>query len=135
MAADSADAWAIRNFFQLDDDSADPVKVAGCPPDYFAKTGQLWGNPLYDWEYHKRTGYAWWIKRMKHCYRLYDVVRIDHFRGFESYYTIPYGNETAEIGEWVKGPGVELFRAIEDAIGEQPVIAEDLGFLTDSVRK
>ena len=134
VAADSADAWANPELFELDDDRI-PIKVAGCPPDYFAKTGQLWGNPLYDWEYHKKTGYAWWIKRMKHCYRLYDVVRIDHFRGFESYYTIPYGNETAEIGEWVKGPGVELFRAIEDAIGEQPVIAEDLGFLTDSVRR
>ncbi len=128
------DAWANPELFQLDDEYL-PTRVAGCPPDYFAKTGQLWGNPLYDWEYHKKTGYAWWIKRMKHCYRLYDMVRIDHFRGFDSYYSIPYGNATAEIGDWVKGPGIELFRAIDKALGKQPVIAEDLGFLTDSVRK
>lgn len=134
VAADSADAWANPELFQLDDNYL-PTRVAGCPPDYFAKTGQLWGNPLYDWEYHKKTGYAWWIKRMKHCYRLYDMVRIDHFRGFDSYYSIPFGNETAEIGDWVKGPGIELFKAIDKALGKQPVIAEDLGFLTDSVRK
>lgn len=134
VAADSADAWANPELFQLDDEYL-PVRVAGCPPDYFAKTGQLWGNPLYDWEYHKKTGYEWWINRMKHCFRLYDVVRIDHFRGFDSYYSIPYGNETAEIGDWVKGPGIELFKAIDKALGKQAVIAEDLGFLTDSVRK
>ncbi len=134
VAADSADAWANPELFQLDDDLV-PLRVAGCPPDYFAKTGQLWGNPLYNWEYHKKTGYAWWIERMKHCYRLYDVVRIDHFRGFDSYYSIPYGNKTAEIGDWVKGPGIDLFKAIDKALGKQPVIAEDLGFLTDSVRR
>ena len=134
VALDSADTWANPRLFMLDKD-LNPTRVAGCPPDYFAKTGQLWGNPLYDWEYHKKTGYAWWISRMKQCYRLYDVVRIDHFRGFDSFYSIPYGNLTAEIGDWVKGPGIDLFKAVENALGKQPVIAEDLGFLTDSVRR
>ena len=98
-------------------------------------TGQLWGNPLYKWDYHKKTGYEWWISRMKHCFELYDVVRIDHFRGFDEYYSIPYGNETAIGGHWEKGPGIELFRAIEKALGKKDVIAEDLGFMTNSVRQ
>ena len=88
------------------------LAVAGCPPDDFSATGQLWGNPLYNWDYHKKTGYDWWIKRIRHCFKLYDVVRIDHFRGFDEYYSIPYGNKTAVDGTWMPGPGMELFRTI-----------------------
>lgn len=132
VAFDSADTWANPELFQLDENNM-PVGVAGCPPDSFSITGQLWGNPLYRWEYHKETGYAWWISRIAYCYRLYDVVRIDHFRGFESYWFVPYGDETAENGHWVKGPGYDLFRALKEALGDMDVIAEDLGFLTKEV--
>lgn len=132
VAADSADTWANPELFQLDEDAV-PTRVAGCPPDYFCKTGQLWGNPLYDWDYHKKTGYAWWIKRIAYCFTLYDVVRIDHFRGFDEYYAIPYGDPTAEFGRWEKGPGIDLFDALKDKLGKMDVIAEDLGFLTSSV--
>ena len=110
------------------------MKVAGCPPDPFAITGQLWGNPLYEWEYHKNTGYDWWVKRIGYCFDLYDVVRIDHFRGFDEYYAIPYGDPTAENGEWKKGPGYDFFATINERLGAKKIIAEDLGFLTDSVR-
>ncbi len=134
VAYDSSDVWANPALFDLDEENV-PNAVAGCPPDPFAATGQLWGNPLYRWDYHKETGYAWWISRLRHCFELYDVVRIDHFRGFDEYYTIPFGNETAEIGEWKKGPGIELFDVIKRELGDVPVIAEDLGFLTDSVRQ
>lgn len=134
VAFDSADTWANPQMFQLDDAGL-PIAVAGCPPDCFALTGQLWGNPLYDWNYHKQTGYAWWMKRIAHCYELYDVVRIDHFRGFESYYAIPYGDPTAEFGHWEKGPGYALFEKMKETLGECKVIAEDLGFLTDEVRE
>lgn len=133
VAFDSADTWADPQLFQLDDAGL-PIAVAGCPPDCFALTGQLWGNPLYDWNYHKQTEYAWWMKRIAHCYELYDVVRIDHFRGFESYYAIPYGDPTAEFGHWEKGPGYALFEKMKETLGECKVIAEDLGFLTDEVR-
>lgn len=133
VAFDSADTWAHPELFQFDEENI-PCAVAGCPPDGFSATGQLWGNPLYKWDYHKKTGYKWWISRMKHCFELYDVVRIDHFRGFDEYYSIPYGNETAIDGHWEKGPGIELFKAIENALGKKEVIAEDLGFMTDSVR-
>lgn len=133
-AFDSADVWASPELFQLDKDNL-PLAVAGCPPDGFAADGQLWGNPLYDWEYHKKTGYDWWIKRLEHCFKLYDVVRIDHFRGFDEYYSIPYGDETAAGGHWEKGPGIELFNAVEKALGRKDVIAEDLGFMTDTVRE
>lgn len=133
VAFDSSDAWANPELFDLDKDNV-PNAVAGCPPDPFAKTGQLWGNPLYKWDYHKKTGYEWWIKRISFCFDLYDVVRIDHFRGFDEYYAIPYGDPTAEFGKWKKGPGYGLFKAINDALGERKIIAEDLGFLTDSVR-
>ncbi|MBR4965964.1 MAG: 4-alpha-glucanotransferase, partial [Lachnospiraceae bacterium] len=112
-----------------------PIGVAGCPPDYFSKTGQLWGNPLYDWTYHKETSYSWWMQRLGHCYKLYDVVRIDHFRGFDEYYFIPYGDPTAEFGHWEKGPGYALFETFRKTYGKKPVIAEDLGFLTKSVRR
>ncbi len=132
VAFDSADTWANPELFQFDEEGL-PIGVAGCPPDGFCATGQLWGNPLYNWGYHKETGYAWWIKRIAHCYRLYDVVRVDHFRGFDEYYAIPYGNETAEIGEWEPGPGIDIFNALKEALGDKPVIAEDLGFLTQSV--
>ncbi|MBQ3795643.1 MAG: 4-alpha-glucanotransferase [Butyrivibrio sp.] len=134
VAFDSADTWANPELFQLDKDNV-PIDVAGCPPDAFSATGQLWGNPLYRWDYHKKTGYKWWMKRIAHCYKLYDVVRIDHFRGFDEYYAIPYGNSTAEIGEWRKGPGIELFNIMKKELGEKRVIAEDLGFLTPSVIK
>ncbi|MDY3121065.1 4-alpha-glucanotransferase [Suipraeoptans intestinalis] len=134
VALDSADTWANPKLFQLDEKNI-PVKVAGCPPDGFSATGQLWGNPLYTWEYHKKTGYAWWLQRVRHCFQLYDIMRIDHFRGFDEYYAIPYGEKTAENGAWEAGPGMELFAAIRERLGELPIIAEDLGFLTDSVRK
>ena len=131
---DSADVWAHPSLFQLDEQNI-PIAVAGCPPDAFSPTGQLWGNPLYNWENHKQCGYDWWIKRIKHCFNLYDIVRIDHFRGFDEYYSVPFGNKDATIGEWKKGPGIELFRAIENSLGKKEIIAEDLGFITDSVKQ
>ena len=134
VAFDSADTWANPELFQLDD-LCTPIAVAGCPPDFFSATGQLWGNPLYRWDYHKKTGYDWWMRRMAHCFGLYDVVRIDHFRGFDEYYSIPYGDPTAEFGHWEKGPGYELFDVMKKKLGKKEVIAEDLGFLTPSVLK
>lgn len=134
VAFDSSDAWAHPEMFQFDGEYC-PTAVAGCPPDAFAETGQLWGNPLYRWEYHRQTGYHWWCRRMEHCFSLYDVVRIDHFRGFDEYYSIPWGDETAEYGHWEKGPGMELFWALRARLGEQEIIAEDLGFLTESVMR
>ena len=134
VAFDSADTWANPKLFQLDD-TLTPIAVAGCPPDAFSATGQLWGNPLYRWEYHKETEYAWWMKRIAYCYKLYDVVRIDHFRGFDEYYSIPYGDETAEFGHWEKGPGYDIFKTMKAKLGNKAVIAEDLGFLTDTVIK
>lgn len=132
VAFDSADAWANPLLFQFNEHK-DPVAVAGCPPDGFSPSGQLWGNPLYSWEYHRETEYAWWVQRMQHSFRLYDVVRIDHFRGFDEYYSIPYGDKTAEFGHWEKGPGMELFHALRERLGTMDVIAEDLGFLTENV--
>ena len=134
VAFDSADAWANPQLFQLDEKNV-PKAVAGCPPDGFSADGQLWGNPLYDWTKHQETGYAWWIARLAHCFELYDVVRIDHFRGFDEYYSIPYGDTTAVNGHWEKGPGIELFQAVEKALGKKEIIAEDLGFVTDAVRE
>ncbi len=134
VAFDSADAWANPELFQFDENS-EPTAVAGCPPDAFSATGQLWGNPLYNWEYHASTGFAWWIQRLKYCFKLYDVVRVDHFRGFDEYYAIPYGDETAENGEWMPGPGMDLFLKMKETLGDLPIIAEDLGFLTDTVRQ
>lgn len=134
VAFDSADTWANPRLFQMDEKGY-PTAVAGCPPDYFSETGQLWGNPLYDWDYHKKTGYAWWMRRFAYCYKLYDVVRIDHFRGFDEYWAVPYGDPTAEGGRWVKGPGYDLFAVLKKTLGRKRVIAEDLGFMTDSVRK
>lgn len=134
VAFDSADTWAHPELFQLDEKN-EPYAVAGCPPDGFSATGQLWGNPLYKWDYHKKTGYRWWISRMEHCFNLYDVVRIDHFRGFDEYYSIPYGDKNAINGHWEKGPGMDLFNEIEKTLGKKEVIAEDLGFMTDTVRQ
>lgn len=134
VAFDSADTWANPKLFQLDD-TCTPIAVAGCPPDAFSETGQLWGNPLYDWKYHEETGFDWWMKRIAYCYELYDVVRIDHFRGFDAYWSIPYGDKTAENGKWCEGPGYAIFAAMKENLGEKKVIAEDLGFLTDSVIK
>ena len=134
VALDSADTWANPQLFQLDENCV-PIKVAGCPPDAFSATGQLWGNPLYKWDYHKETNYEWWMKRIAYCYELYDVVRIDHFRGFDEYYAIPYGDPTAEYGSWEKGPGYDIFKTMKETLGKKEVIAEDLGFLTDSVIK
>ena len=133
VAYDSADVWAHPEMFQLDQERK-PAAVAGCPPDGFSADGQLWGNPLYRWDYHRNTGYQWWISRMSYCFRLYDVVRIDHFRGFDEYFSIPYGDKDARGGHWEKGPGIDLFRKIEQALGWKQVIAEDLGYMTDSVR-
>ncbi|MBQ7780851.1 MAG: 4-alpha-glucanotransferase [Lachnospiraceae bacterium] len=134
VAFDSADTWAEPKLFQLDKNCV-PTAVAGCPPDAFSETGQLWGNPLYDWEYHAKTGYDWWMKRIAHAYKLYDVVRIDHFRGFDEYWSIPYGDETAVNGKWCKGPGIDIFDTMKKKLGKKNIIAEDLGFLTPSVLK
>lgn len=134
VAFDSSDVWGNPELFDLNSDNI-PNAVAGCPPDAFAVTGQLWGNPLYRWDYHRQTGYEWWLKRISYCFELYDVVRIDHFRGFDEFYAIPYGDATAEFGSWRKGPGYELFETINRELGNKEVIAEDLGFLTDSVRE
>ena len=134
VSMDSTDAWAHPELFQLDEKNV-PLAVAGCPPDGFSATGQLWGNPLYRWDYHKSTGYSWWLSRLWYCFNLYDVVRIDHFRGFDEYYSIPYGAESAVTGHWEKGPGIDLFRCVEQNLGWHEVIAEDLGYMTDSVRQ
>ena len=131
-AFDSSDSWAHPDMFRLDEDRR-PVCVAGCPPDAFAAEGQLWGNPIYDWQYHEQTGFSWWIERMERCFELYDVVRVDHFRGFDEYYVIPYGDTTAARGKWETGPGMKLFSALKAHFGEVPIIAEDLGYLTDTV--
>lgn len=133
-ALDSVEAWADHRLFWFNRKRR-PVCVAGCPPDEFSPTGQLWGNPLYDWDYHKKTGYKWWIDRIRTASELYDIVRIDHFRGFESYYTIPFGNKDAVVGEWKKGPDYELFRMAEEKLGRLSIIAEDLGFITPEVRE
>jgi 4-alpha-glucanotransferase len=135
VAHDSADVWAHQALFKLDD-SGNPVVVAGVPPDYFSATGQLWGNPLYDWNAMAADGYAWWVARFRHLLEEVDVVRIDHFRGFEAAWEVPFGDTTAVNGQWVRGPGEAVFRAIASALGtdQAPVIAEDLGLITDEVR-
>lgn len=134
VAMDSADVWANPSQFYLDGNLV-PIDVAGCPPDAFSADGQLWGNPLFRWDVMKQDNYSWWKKRLERMSKLFDVVRIDHFRGFESYYAIPFGDKTAKNGEWRKGPGIELFHAIEKDLGRLNIIAEDLGFLTEAVRK
>ena len=132
-ALDSADVWANPRLFQLDPKTSLPVAVAGCPPDYFSADGQLWGNPLYDWPVHAADGYAWWLARLRANFALFDVVRIDHFRGFEAYWSIPAGSATARPGHWVPGPGLDFFRAIRAALPDARLIAEDLGTLTPEV--
>jgi 4-alpha-glucanotransferase len=128
----SADVWAHQELFELDENGR-PTVVAGVPPDYFSKTGQLWGNPLYRWEAHEKTGYAWWIARMRHALRQFDLVRIDHFRGFAGYWEVPANETTAINGRWRPGPGARLFEALDDALGGLPIIAEDLGIITPDV--
>ncbi len=132
VAFDSADTWASPELFQLDEKGF-PTAVAGCPPDAFSATGQLWGNPLYRWDYHKQTGYSWWMRRLRNCFTWYDVLRIDHFRGFDEYYSIPFGDSTAEFGHWEKGPGYDFIGAVKKELKDCRIIAEDLGFLTPSV--
>ncbi len=134
VAFDSADTWSHPELFELDEKGF-PTVVAGCPPDGFSATGQLWGNPIYKWAYHKETGYKWWMERIAHTFQLYDVLRIDHFRGFDEYYAIPYGDKTAENGTWRPGPGYSLFETMKKELGNRKIIAEDLGFLTPSVLK
>lgn len=135
VSMDSADVWANRHLFQLDSKGY-PLAVAGVPPDYFSATGQLWGNPLYDWDAHRAEGFAWWISRIRNQLDILDYLRIDHFRGFEAYWAVPYGEETAVNGKWKHGPKEALFLAIEKALGENlPIIAEDLGVITPEVEK
>ncbi|MBQ7760857.1 MAG: 4-alpha-glucanotransferase [Clostridia bacterium] len=134
VAYDSADAWSNSAIFEFDINK-EPINVAGCPPDGFSPNGQLWGNPLYRWDLQKETDYKWWVYRVEHSFKLYDVLRIDHFRGFDEYYSIPYGEKTAKKGKWVKGPGKDLFDKIKEKIGKKQIIAEDLGFITDSVKE
>lgn len=134
VSTDSVDVWENQKLFQLTKYGL-PKKVAGSPPDYFSKTGQLWGNVLYDWSMMRNDGYKWWIKRLSHNLKMYDMVRIDHFRGFEAYWAISYKDTTAINGKWEKGPGVDLFSKISKKLGCLPVIAEDLGVITDKVKK
>lgn len=132
LAADSADVWCNREIFKLDA-NGDPTVVAGVPPDYFSKTGQLWGNPLYDWEALRKRRFDWWSARVAYNLRLTDIVRLDHFIGFVRAWEVPAGSDTAESGHWVEAPGHELFRQMEADLTEIPAIAEDLGAVTDKV--
>lgn len=134
VSMDGADAWSDPRLFQMDE-NFQPTAVAGCPPDVFSADGQLWGNPLYDWAYQKETGYAWWIRRLSRMKELYDVVRLDHFRGFHDYWSVPFGASTAAAGHWEAGPDLDLFRAAKKKLGKLDVIAEDLGLLSDGVVK
>jgi len=134
IAYDSADAWANPELFYFDD-SGNPTVVAGVPPDYFSETGQRWGNPLYRWKRMEKRGFAWWLSRFRSSLDFYDLIRVDHFRGFESYWEIPADKPTAEEGRWVKGPGQKLFDALKEALGELPIIAEDLGIITPEVER
>ena len=132
IAHDSADAWAHPEILRMDRDGR-PSHVSGVPPDYFSEDGQLWGNPLYDWDFHAANGYQWWVERMRHSATMTDMVRIDHFRGFEAFWSIPVESETARIGEWEPGPGDGLFEAMRDGLGNLPIVAEDLGVITPAV--
>ena len=134
VSRDSADVWASPEQFFLDEKCI-PIEVAGCPPDGFSADGQLWGNPVYNWDYMNTTGYQWWKKRISSSLKIYDILRIDHFRGFDSYYCIPYGSPNAQNGHWRQGPGMHFFNELKETIGDKDIIAEDLGFLTDSVKK
>ena len=132
VAYDSADVWSRREFFQLDS-KGKPIDVAGVPPDYFSKTGQLWGNPLYAWDLMGREGYSWWVERFRWMFDIFDIVRIDHFRGFEAAWHVPASHRTAQKGQWIKGPGADLFDAVFSSLGSLPIIAEDLGVITHEV--
>lgn len=134
VALDSADVWANSSMFQLDEERR-PTKVAGVPPDYFSATGQLWGNPLYDYDKMEKDNYSWWKYRVKKCSELFDVLRIDHFRGIDEYWAVPYGEETAINGKWIKGPNMKLVNALKEATPTMDFIAEDLGLLTPTVTK
>ena len=132
VAFDSADCWGNKDLFQMDADGT-PYAVAGVPPDYFSEDGQLWGNPLYNWEMHKKSGYTWWLSRIAKAMECCDYLRIDHFRGFESYWAVPYAAKTAKKGKWVTGPGRDFFDAIKKRLGDIPIITEDLGIITPAV--
>jgi 4-alpha-glucanotransferase len=132
VSSDSADVWANPSLFFLDERRR-PTVVAGVPPDYFSATGQLWGNPLYNWEALRKTGYAWWVSRLRASLKLVDVLRLDHFRGFEAYWEVPAGSPTAQVGRWVKVPGADLFESLRKKLGGLPLLAEDLGLITDEV--
>lgn len=132
VAEDSADVWSHPELFKLDEKRR-PISVSGCPPDAFSDTGQLWGNPIYNWAHMDATGYAWWVTRINYSLKLFDVIRVDHFRGFEAYWEVPYGDKTAQNGQWVKAPGRALFEAVYAALGDVNIIAEDLGFVTQEV--
>lgn len=134
VADDSSDAWASSELFDFDENK-NPYNVAGVPPDYFSENGQLWGNPIYNWEFHRKSGYEWWINRIKACSERFDITRIDHFRAFADYYAVPKGSENAKQGEWKKGPGMELFNRIAEKLGDYPIIAEDLGNLSTAARE
>ncbi|MCQ2492741.1 MAG: 4-alpha-glucanotransferase [Lachnospiraceae bacterium] len=134
VSFDSADAWANKELFQFDEEGK-PKAVAGVPADGFSADGQVWGNPLYDWDYHEKTGYEWWIKRLRFCFSMYDIVRIDHFRGFDEYFSVPFGDKHARNGHWEQGPGIKLFNKVEEAFPGKEIIAEDLGYVTDTVRQ
>ena len=134
VAGDSADVWANPDQFYLDE-NLEPIEVAGCPPDAFSDDGQLWGNPLFRWDVMKKDGYTWWTRRIKAMSELYDIIRIDHFRGFDSFYAIPAKDDTAKNGQWKQGPGMDLFCELEKKLGKLPIIVEDLGYLTPSVHK
>ena len=134
VAFDSCDSWSHPELFYFDK-NRNPLVVAGVPPDYFSPTGQLWGNPIYRWSAHEKTGFSWWIERTRTSLKMYDVLRLDHFRGFASYWEIPAKNKTAEIGRWVRGPGSKLFNAVKDKLGALPIIAEDLGLIDPEVFK
>jgi 4-alpha-glucanotransferase len=134
VAHDSADVWAHRELFCLDA-NGEPEKLAGVPPDYFSATGQLWGNPIYRWEEHARGGYLWWVERLKAVFALIDICRIDHFRGFAAYWEVPAGETTAIRGQWVPGPAAALFEAVEQSLGKLPIVAENLGLITEDVEE
>lgn len=134
VSLDSVSVWTRPELFQLDENGM-PIEVAGCPPDGFSDDGQLWGNPLYNWAYLEKDGYNWWIKRIDYLCHVFDVLRIDHFRGFESYYAVPYGETTARKGRWRPGPGTDFFKKVKESLGSEKIIAEDLGFLTPQVYK
>jgi 4-alpha-glucanotransferase len=133
VAHDSADVWALPQNFCLDADSGNPVLMAGVPPDYFSATGQLWGNPVFNWDYLREAGFQWWIDRFKGLLEMVDYIRVDHFRGFQAFWAVPQGETTAMNGQWIGAPGHELFETLQDKLGQLPVLAEDLGLITPDV--